>query len=108
MARDKDCIWYFDSETGQHEGPNDALIQHFKRNPYGALIRESIQNSLDVVLDTTQPVRINGDFKELKSLDCPEFFNLKNHIKGCIDLYNENQTAKDLYGPTSETGWKTG
>lgn len=99
MARDKDCIWHFDSETGQHEGPNDALIQHFKRNPYGALIRESIQNSLDVVLDTTQPVRINVDFKELKSLDFPEFFNLRNHIKGCIDLYNENQTAKDLYGP---------
>ena len=99
MARDKDCIWHFDSETGQHEGPNDALIQHFKRNPYGALIRESIQNSLDVVLDTTQPVRINVDFKELKSLDFPEFFNLRNHIKGCIDLYIENQTAKDLYGP---------
>lgn len=99
MARDKNCKWHFDLETGQHEGPNDALIQHFKKNPYGALIRESIQNSLDVVVDTTQPVRINVDFKELKSLDFPVFFNLRNHIKGCIDLYNENQTAKDLYGP---------
>lgn len=102
MARDKNCKWYFDLETGQHEGPNDALIQHFKKNPYGALSRESIQNSLDAVVDTTQPVRITVDFKELKSFDFPAFFYLKNHIQGCINLYNENQTAKDLYGPMLE------
>lgn len=46
------CIWHFAKQLGGREdGPNDPMQDNFKKNPYASLIRESIQNSLDVPLD---------------------------------------------------------
>ena len=58
------CKWNFAKhpENGQTVGPNNAATEHFSDTPYPSLIRESIQNSLDVVDDKSQPVRMKFKF----------------------------------------------
>ena len=57
--REKNCKWYFaDQPNVQEVGPNNAMEQNFKNHPYAALVRESIQNSLDAVLDKSIPFTI--------------------------------------------------
>ena len=85
-GREKNCKWYFaDQPNGQEVGPNNAMEQSFKKHPYASLVRESIQNSLDAVLDKSQPVVVKFSILEIKGENYPEFFELKHHIKGCLD-----------------------
>ena len=99
-GREKDCKWYFaDQPNVQEVGPNNAMEQSFKNHPYAALVRESIQNSLDAVLDKSEPVRVDFSFKEMRGNDYPEFFELKEHIKGCLEYYPNNPNAKAIYEP---------
>lgn len=99
-GREKNCRWYFaDQPNGQEVGPNNAMEQSFKNRPYASLVRESIQNSLDAVLDESEPVLVKFSFMEMRGVDYPEFFELQNHIKGCLDYYSKNQNAKDAYKP---------
>lgn len=99
IKRERGCLWHFDPQTGQDEGPNDALTQNFKKSPYVSLIRESIQNSLDAVADETKPVVVSVSLHHLDSLQFPNFFELKKHIQGCIDLYPRNDNALAIYRP---------
>lgn len=99
MARDKGCSWHFELQTGVEEGPNDALAQNFKKSPYTSLIRESVQNSLDAVYDRTQPVRVVIETKSMRVVDFPSFFDLREHIQGCIDYFPMNSNAKEIYEP---------
>ena len=50
---EKDCKWHFAAleENAGDEGPNSAMSQTFSKFPCAALVRESIQNSLDAVVD---------------------------------------------------------
>ena len=99
-GREKNCRWYFaDQPNGQEVGPNNAMEQSFKNHPYASLVRESIQNSLDAVLDESQPVVVKFSFKEMRGVDYPEFFELQHHIKGCLDYYSNNHNAKVTYEP---------
>lgn len=99
-GREKNCKWYFaDQPNVQEVGPNNAMEQSFKNHPYAALVRESIQNSLDAVLDKSAPVQVVFSFKEMNGCDYPEFFGLKDHIKGCLDYYPNNDNAKAIYKP---------
>ena len=53
---EKDCKWHFAAleENAGDEGPNSAMSQTFSKFPCAALIRESIQNSLDAVVDENE------------------------------------------------------
>lgn len=99
-GREKNCKWYFaDQPNVQEVGPNNAMEQSFKNHPYAALVRESIQNSLDAVNDKSAPVQVVFSFREMNGCDYPEFFSLKEHIKGCLDYYSNNYNAKAIYEP---------
>lgn len=95
MSREKDCIWHFGRETGR-EQLSDPMSEHFKDDLYTSLVRESIQNSLDAA-NGTEPVRVEFLYKQINSRDFPNFFGLRNHIKGCIDYYGDD--AKKVYKP---------
>lgn len=98
-GREKNCKWYFaDQPNGQEVGPNNAMEQSFKTHPYASLVRESIQNSLDAVLDKSEPVVVKFSFMEMQGVDYPEFFELQHHIKGCVDYFPNNHNAKVTYG----------
>ena len=81
------CKWHFDSQTGEEQGPGDALGQNFKGEPYAALVRESIQNSLDVSLKNSLPVKMVYSFGCIDSNNFPNFFELKKHIRGCMKFW---------------------
>lgn len=93
------CKWHFAKQpyASQDIGPNNAAAEHFSETPYPSLIRESIQNSLDVVLDKNQPVRMQFKFGLLKARTYEAFYELRDHIKGAIKLYGKK--AEDEYHP---------
>lgn len=94
------CKWHFAKQLGGREdGPNDPMQDNFKKTPYASLIRESIQNSLDVVLDPTQPVHMEFSIGRMRAREYPNFFELKKHIEGCIKHFNRNEDAKVTYQP---------
>lgn len=103
MSREKNCKWYFGPASGRDEGPNDAMAQNFKEDaPWASLIRESIQNSLDAVYDGSRPVRVEFTFKEINRMYFPNFFELKEHIQGCLDYYHDNLNAERKFRPMLE------
>ena len=57
---EKECKWHFAAleENAGDEGPNSAMSQAFSKFPCSALVRESIQNSLDAVVDDNKPVKV--------------------------------------------------
>ena len=93
MSREKECRWHFGKETGR-EQLGDPMSEHFKDDLYTSLVRESIQNSLDAI-NGLAPVRVEFSYKQINSRDFPNFFTLRNHIKGCIDYYGDD--AKKTY-----------
>lgn len=91
------CKWHFDIQTGEDQGPGDALGQNFKGEPYAALVRESIQNSLDVPIENGLPVKVVYSFGEIDSYDLEGFFDLKDHIKGCMDFWKAKKDIVEKY-----------
>lgn len=100
MSKDeKDCKWHFAAleENAGDEGPNSAMSQTFSQFPCSALVRESIQNSLDAVVDEKLPVKVCFEYRSLERHDYQNFFGLKDHIQACLDNYLDNPTAKRVY-----------
>ena len=94
------CRWHFAKQLGGREdGPNDPMQDNFKKTPYSSLIRESIQNSLDVPLDTTKPVRLEYTIRRIRANEYEHFFDLKKHIKGCMRHFKNNDDAMTTYQP---------
>lgn len=94
------CKWHFAKQLGGREdGPNDPMQDNFKKTPYASLIRESIQNSLDVPLDMTKPVRMEFSISRIRLREYENFFGLKEHIQGCLKHFPNNNDAKATYQP---------
>ena len=97
------CYWHFaPQEGGREDGPNDAMMQNFRGKPYSALVREAVQNSLDAVLDTSQPVRVEITFSSLNARNFTNFFNLREHIIECRDYFSWQEKAVALYDSMAE------
>ena len=98
MAQDLECNckWHFEKQraASQDVGPNDAASSHFNTSPYPSLIRESIQNSLDAVADKSQPVRVSFKFRRIQAGGFKEFFKLRDHIAGVLELYKDKAQAE--------------
>ena len=100
---EKGCSWHFARHSGGREdGPNNAMHEHFKKNPYAALIRESIQNSLDVPLDESLPVRVDFKLGAMKSGSFPNLFELQKHISACLSYFIWNDDAHATFRPMLE------
>lgn len=102
MAKETNYQWHFDKQTGQDKGPNEPMEQNFKWHKYASLVREAIQNSLDVPLDKNQPVRVSFKIRRILKNDLLPFFEIEKHIQGCLDYYNANPGAKEMYEPMLE------
>ena len=90
-ALECNCAWHFakQQDASQDVGPNNAAAEHFTATPYPSLIRESIQNSLDVVLDKSQPLRMKFEFGKLRTNTFESFYKLRSHIEGVLLLYKD-------------------
>lgn len=99
MNYELDCKWHFaemDSNAGD-EGPNSAMSQTFAQFPCAALVRESIQNSLDAVLDEGKPVVVCFEYRTLDRHDYKNFFEITENIQACREYYRTNKSANAIY-----------
>lgn len=93
------CKWHFaamDTNAGD-EGPNSAMSQTFAHFPCSALVRESIQNSLDAALDENSPVVVCFEYRTLSRNSYKNFFKITEHIKACHEYYHSDKSAKAIY-----------
>ncbi len=95
-AIENNLRWTFDPETGEEEGANDALGQNFRQRPYASLLREAVQNALDVP-SGNGPVIVNFSFGKIDNKNYPCFFELKDHIQGCIDYWSQSEAIVSRY-----------
>ena len=88
---ERNCEWHFEKQpqAAQDIGPNNAAEAYFADTPYPSLIRESIQNSLDVVKDKSQPVRMKFEFGKLRTKSFDNFYKLREHIAGAYKPYGK-------------------
>ena len=98
---EKNCKWHFDKSGQALTGPNDAIRETFKANPYYSIVRESIQNSLDAVLDENEPVKVVFFFDKIAKEDYPNLFDIKKHIIACWQTHKDDKQAEKLFQPMS-------
>lgn len=98
---ENNCKWTFANKPDASSlvGVNEPMSENFKKTPYASLVRESIQNSLDVKISNDLPVIMKFSVKKMNSSSFQEFFNIKEHIKGCMDFYSSKIEAKSIYQP---------
>jgi hypothetical protein len=98
---EKHCKWFFaQSPQNQDLGPNDAKFEIFKPD-VNALVRESIQNSMDACADPSKPVSVAFEFKSLRSKSYPEMISgLDEAITGCRRYWKD--AAVDVFGPIQD------
>lgn len=92
------CKWSF-ADLGNNvlgQGAQNAIISHFNKSPYASLIRESIQNSLDAKADPSIPVRLEYSFSRIQASEYPNFFELREHIKGIPLAFPHNLDASKM------------
>ena len=92
--------WHFlPNQSNEVDGPNDAGITHFAGRVHGNVIRESIQNALDVPADPTRahPVRVEFRLGTVK-LDAIGAPDLIQHLEMCVsdDSDNNEETRKQM------------
>ena len=69
LGRDMtDLNWEFPpNQANEIEGPKDSGIANFMENRKNSVIRESIQNSLDVQVDKNRPVRVDFTIVQIRT-----------------------------------------
>lgn len=99
------CKWNFATLPPNMLGQsaNNALISHFNKSPFAALIRESIQNSLDAPLSDDIPVRVEFSFGRIQASEYPNFFELREHIQGIKESFGYNDKAVAMAQRMEET-----
>lgn len=84
-------------------GPSEPMTENFRRTPYASLVREAIQNSLDVAITMSgKPVIISFNIGSLTPANFPNFFEIRKHIQGCIDNFPNDKKAHKIYPPMLE------
>ena len=64
----KQIKWNFpENNDGPEEGLNDSGVETFKGSPVESLAREIIQNSLDALYKSNEPVRVVFELKDVNS-----------------------------------------
>ena len=80
------------------QGPNNSTTEHFKsQDIFSALVRESIQNSLDVVLDPEKPVVVKYTFGKVQDpLLRQSLKDVEEHARACERMYPDSPVCKQM------------
>jgi hypothetical protein len=93
--------WKFPSNGGgQIEGFNNSSIDTFIGNRVFSLVREAIQNSLDVRVDITKPVLVCFSLDEVDATGVPEVTTLASFLKLALErekINTNNEQALKFY-----------
>lgn len=98
-ATDLQCDWHFAEKKGGIDiGPNDAMGEIFKKTPYEALVRESIQNSLDAANGSGDPVVVDFKIRKIEKTNFPKLMGIRRHIEACTQYY-QSASARRKFQP---------
>lgn len=93
--------WKFPSNGGgQIEGFNNSSIDTFIGNRVFSLVREAIQNSLDVRVDTSRPVLVCFSLDDIDASRVPEVTTLASFLKLASErekINTNNEQALNFY-----------
>jgi|GEM_PF-1447250 len=90
--------WKFEKISAgiEKQGIRDNDIQVFDKYRIPSLVRESIQNSLDAVLDHSKPVRVEFTYGQIEKTSARELFKIENHIEACLGEVRKGTEDFDL------------
>lgn len=79
--------WRFENITAgiERQGIRDNDIQVFDKYRIASVVRESIQNSLDAVLDESKPVRVEFTYGQIDKSQARDLFQIDNHVRACLE-----------------------
>lgn len=91
--------WSFPSTNwGTENGKNDPGLETFRGNPYPALAREPIQNSLDARLNTTKPVYVEFSSFTIPNSQFPGRDGYVKTLEQCkASSRNGSETEQDIF-----------
>lgn len=102
MNKDKNCKWNFvempnnvPSRSGE-----DSTFDHFRSNTYRYIVREFIQNSMDVPIDQSyeKPVKVEIGIGSLHTNEYEQLIgSLYERMKACENQCNENENSRNPY-----------
>lgn len=99
MGGINDYYWHFGIREGGSDTADNIDAKFFTED-YASLVRESLQNSLDVQDDETKPVVVTYRFGQMKLSPDSRFFEVEKYIKGCLSLHpNKNDRVNKAYKP---------
>ena len=79
------------------QGPNNSTAEHFKsQDIFSALVRESIQNSLDVPADETKPVIVKYAFGTLTGETSKSIRAVEEHVRACSNTYPDSSSYQRM------------
>ena len=90
--------WKFQKITAgiEKQGIRDNDIQVFDKYRIASVVRESIQNSLDAVLNESNPVRVEFIYGRIDKTQAKELFQIENHVKACLEGVRKGTEDFDL------------
>lgn len=85
------------SDEMMDQGPNNSTAEHFKsQDIFSALVRESIQNSLDVPADESMPVIVKYTFGTLTGETTKALRAVEDHVRACVDTYPDSTSYQRM------------
>lgn len=87
----ENCSWYFPVIVNGHkQGENDALTDLFSGPTFHALVRESLQNSLDAhQKDNPAATKVEFVLRSLPSSKLKDVFDIREHVEACMEYCGE-------------------
>jgi len=79
---------------GQIQGFNVAGLEWFAEDPIGKVVREICQNSIDAVLDKSQPVRVAIDFSEKSTNEIFQLAGLAPYVSAAKEAAQIQNSAE--------------
>ena len=83
---------------GDVDGPKGGDVSSFIGSVPYHLARESVQNSIDAVVDKEKPVKMKFSLHQINARDIPNWKKLKEISKNCSKFWSEKPMAKRLFG----------
>lgn len=85
------CRWYFPVIVNGHkQGENDGMTDLFSGPTFHALVRESLQNSLDAhQKNNPEPTRVEFSLRRVSSSLLKDVFDIRSHIEACMRYCGE-------------------
>ena len=98
----EDFYWHFGVREGGSDTADNIDAKFFIQD-YASLVRESLQNSLDVQAEESKPVVVTYRFGSIDIASDSKFFEVEKYIQGCLLLQpNPEGRVYKAYKPMLE------